>query len=148
MFNFFSKVWTQFTESTVPRMPKSTIREGWEPSRKEMEDNIKSFDIFPNFTDVTWERWTLRLSLYGKQYYHYRDTMSRQNKDVNAVFFLNRLGDEELVRSLGMWTPEKTAPDTVIFWREFYGNDGQKQYEELAVKVDFRPEIKKLLKSY
>jgi hypothetical protein len=132
----------------VIKRTQKTIQEGWEPNKKEMEDNIKSFDIFPNFTDVTWERWTLRLSLYGKQYYHYKDTMSRTNKDCNAVFFLNKLGDEELVRTLGAWNPEKIAPDTVILWREFYGNNGQKQYEELSVKVDFRPEIKKLLKSY
>jgi hypothetical protein len=127
--------------------PSVLVNEG-APTKKEIEDSIKSFDIEPNFTDITYEQWTLRLALYGKAYYHYKDTMSGTNKDCNMSFFMDKVGDEELARSLGMWTIEKTAPDMVIFWREFYGNRGKKEYEELAVKVDFRPEIKSMLKNY
>ena len=125
-----------------------TINEAWEPTKKEIADNIKSFDIKPNPTDVTWEQWILRLALYGKKYYHYKDTMSGTNQDCGLSLFLDKIGDEELARTQGVWEVEKTAPDTVIFWREFYGNTGKKEYEELAVKVDFRPEIKQMLKNY
>ena len=127
---------------------KTPLNEWWTPSKKEIEDSIKSFDIMPNPTDVTWEQWVLRLALYGKKYFHYRDTMSGTNQDITLSTFLDKIGDEELVRTLGQWEIEKVAADKVVFWREFYGNSGRKESEEIEVYMDFRPEIKKMLKSY
>ena len=143
MYDFFNYLSKQNIQPSVP------VNEDLDyPTKKEIEASIKSFNIMPNLTDVTSAGWVIRLGLYGKPRFHYKDTASGVNKDCGFTSFLDKVGDKELIRTLGIWNVEKPEYDTVIFWREFYGNSGKKEYEELEVKVDFRPEIKQVLKNY
>ena len=127
----------------------SHVNEEWMPTKREMSDNIKTFDIMPNVTDVTIESWYLRLALYGKVKFHYRDTMTQTNKDCSFTFFLQTVtGEQELIRTMGAWSPEKTAYNAVTFSREFYGHTGKKEREEFTMKIEYRPELEKILKNY
>lgn len=126
----------------------SALVEGLFDTKKEIEANIKSFNVMPNVTDVSFESWILRLSLYGKISYHYRNTEKRENGDTNFNKFMDVMDRDHVLKTLGEWDVEKTAPDTVVFYKEFWGMDGKSHEEEFVVSVKFRPEVKKILGAF
>lgn len=120
--------------------------EGFFDKRKDIEDNIKSFDVMPNLTDVSFESWILRLSLYGRVHYHYKNTDTKVNKKSDFNEFMDVMDKDYVAKALSSWDVDKPKPDTVVFNKQFWGKDGKAQEEEFVVRVEFRPEVKRIFK--
>jgi len=114
-------------------------------NKQQLKDDILSFDVTPKATDVTLEAWTLRLALYGRLRYKYKNTEERVNKDTTFNHFMDVMEDAHVMKTLGSWNMRKEKDNEVSFTKRYMGMDGRTHEEIFIVIVDLRPEVKRLL---
>lgn len=131
---------TEENKKMLDNIPKPSVP--IDPERKrEVEENIKSLDVKPNLTDVSFEAWIMRISLYGKLTFAYRNTDTGEDGVVEMNTFLDRTESDHRAGTLGDWDVKKTHSNMVSFTRVFEGHRGDECEEEFLVAVMIRPEL-------
>jgi len=110
-------------------------------SIKAISDNIRSLDISPNAADMTTAAWSLRLSMYGKQYYHYQNTETGIDEEISYDDFLNVFEKKDLEQLPDDWKIAKINPANICFGRLWRNSDGKQCAETYTIFVEFLPEV-------
>lgn len=143
---FFEKLKECF--SAVGADNPQDLNEGFFSRKTEIEKNVKSFDIMPNPTDITFESWIMRCALYGKPHWHYRNTEQGVSRKVHTGFFLDIIERDHILKAFNSWDVSKPRPDTVVMSKKFWGMNGRMHEEVFTMRVEFRPEVKRILNNY